>query len=99
MKVALASDILPDKMKMVQYQGQSVCVANVKGKYYAIGNTCTHVGGPLVQGKLVAHTVECPWHGSQFDVTTGQVLRGPARAPEPVYEVKVEGTSILIRPK
>jgi nitrite reductase/ring-hydroxylating ferredoxin subunit len=98
-KVASISEIPPDKMKLVQYKDQPVCVANSKGKYYAIRNTCTHLGGPLAQGKLEDQTVECPWHGSRFDLTTGEVKRGPAQIPEKVYEVKIEGSSILVRPK
>jgi nitrite reductase/ring-hydroxylating ferredoxin subunit len=98
-RVASTSEIPPDKMKVVQFMGQPVCLANVKGKYYAIRNNCTHMGGPLAQGKLEDQVVECPWHGSRFDLTTGEVRRGPAQTPEPVYEVKAEGTTILIRPK
>ncbi|OLB68631.1 hypothetical protein AUI06_10490 [archaeon 13_2_20CM_2_52_21] len=98
-RVASTSEIPADKMKAVQYKSQQICLANIKGKFYAIKNTCTHLGGPLAQGKLEDHIVECPWHGSRFDLTTGEVRRGPAQTPEPVYEVKVEGTSILIRPK
>ena len=99
MRVAATSEIQADKMKMVQYKGQVICLANIMGKYYAIRNTCTHMGGPLAQGKLEGHVVECPWHGSRFDLTTGEVKKGPAQTPEPVFEVKIEGTSILIRPK
>ena len=98
-RVASTSEIPPDKMKVVQFMGQPVCLANVKGKYYAIRNNCTHMGGPLAQGKLEDQVVECPWYGSRFDLTTGEVRRGPAQTPEPVYEVKAEGTTILIRPK
>ena len=98
-RVALISEIPLDKMKVVQYKDLPVCIANSKGKYYAIGNTCTHLGGPLAQGKLEDQTVECPWHGSRFDLTTGEVKRGPAKTPEKVYEIKVEGSSILVRPR
>ncbi len=86
-------------MKKVMLGGQQVLLANVKGKFYAIGNVCTHVGGPLDKGRLDSHEVECPLHGSRFDVTTGQVKRGPAARPEPVYEVKVEGSEVKLRPK
>jgi glycine betaine catabolism B len=98
-RVASASEVPTGKMKEVQYKGQPVCLANSKGKYYAIRNRCTHLGGPLAQGKLEDQTVECPWHGSRFDLATGEVRRGPAQTPEEVYEVKVEGSSILLRPK
>jgi glycine betaine catabolism B len=99
LRVASTSEIPMEKMKVVQYKGEPVCLANSKGKYFAIRNTCTHMGGPLAQGKLEDQIVECPWHGSRFDLTTGEVRRGPAQTAEKVYEVKVEGSSILIRPK
>ncbi len=98
-RVASTSEVPEGKMKMAQMAGHQLCLANVGGKYYAIGNLCTHVGGPLAQGSLKDYVVTCPLHGSQFDVRTGEVKRGPAVKPEPVYEVKVEGTGILVRPK
>ncbi len=98
-KVALTSEVPEGKMKAVQTMGHEVCLANVAGKYYAIGNLCTHVHGPLAQGSLKDHIVTCPWHGSQFDVRTGEVKRGPATVPEAVYEVKVEGATVMLRQK
>ncbi len=98
-KVATTLEVPPGVMKMVQVADQEVCLANVDGKYYAIGNACTHEEGPLDQGRLEEYEVECPWHGSLFDIRTGQVIMGPASRPEPVYEVKLEGTDILVRPK
>ncbi len=97
-KVATTLDVPPGVMKMVQVADREVCLANVDGKCYAIGNVCTHEEGPLDQGRL-EYEVECPWHGSLFDMRTGHVIMGPASRPEPVYEVKLEGTSILVRPK
>ena len=98
-KVALTSEVPEGKMKMVQLAGRQLCLANVGGSFCAIGNLCTHVGGPLAQGFLKDYMVTCPLHGSQFDVRSGEVKRGPAVKPEPVYEVKVEGSNILVRPK
>ena len=98
-KVSSTLEVPPGVMKMVQVAGQEVCLANVDGKCYAIGNVCTHEEGPLHQGRLEEYEVECPWHGSRFNIRTGQVMLGPASSPEPVYEVKLEGTNILIRPK
>ena len=97
--VSTTLEVPPGVMKMVQVAGQEVCLANVDGKCYAIGNVCTHEEGPLDQGRLEEYEVECPWHGSRFNIRTGQVMLGPASSPEPVYEVKLEGTNILIRPK
>src|ERR671925_513959 len=95
-KVAQTKDIEPSKMKAVEVDGEMVCIANVEGKYYAIGNVCTHMGGPLAEGKLEEHVVQCPWHGSRFDIRTGEVARPPAMRPEPTYEVKEENNNILI---
>ena len=98
-KVAMTSEVPEGKMKAVQMLGHDVCIANVGGNYYAIGNLCTHVHGPLAQGSLKDYVVTCPWHGSQFDLRTGEVKRGPASTPEPVFEVKVEENTILLRKK
>ena len=85
-------------MMAVEVDGEKVCVANVKGKYYAIGNVCTHMGGPLAEGKLEGNVVQCPWHGSRFDIITGKVLMPPAVREEPTYEIKVEdNNTILVR--
>jgi glycine betaine catabolism B len=54
-------------------------------------------GGPLAEGKLEGYEVQCPWHGSKFDIRSGKVTRPPAMRPEPKYEVKVEGNNILIK--
>jgi len=98
-RVSSTGEIPEGKMKKVTVGSQQVLVVNVKGKFYAIGNVCTHLGGPLDRGILEGNEVECPLHHSHFDVTTGQVKRGPATRPEPVYDVKVENGSILVRPK
>src|SRR6476469_5462283 len=84
-------------MKEVEVDGQKIIIANINEKYYAIGSICTHEGGPLADGILSAYEVECPWHGSKFDVRTGQVTNPPANEPEQAYEIKVEGTQILIK--
>ena len=96
-KVAEAKDIQTSQMKEVQFDSQDVCIANVDGKYYAIGNVCTHEGGPLADGILEGYEVECPWHQSKFDVRTGKVTSPPASESEPTYEIKVDGNSILIK--
>jgi ferredoxin-NADP reductase/nitrite reductase/ring-hydroxylating ferredoxin subunit len=96
-RVADTKDIQPLHMKEVQVDGENICVVNIEGKYYAIGSICTHEGGPLADGTLEGYEVECPWHGSKFDVRTGEVRNPPASEPEPAYEVKVDGNNILIK--
>jgi glycine betaine catabolism B len=96
-KVASTNDIHPSQMKEIQLDGEIICLVNVDGKYYAIGNICTHEGGPLADGTLDGYEVECPWHNSKFDVRTGEVKEPPATEPETTYQVKVDGDSILIK--
>ena len=96
-KVSDTKDIQPSHMKEVQVDGEKICIVNVDRKYYAIGSICTHEGGPLADGTLEGYEVECPWHGSKFDVRTGEVTNPPASEPEPRYQVKVDGTNLLIK--
>ena len=97
-KVAETKDIQASQMRAVEVNGEKICLSNVKGEFYAIGNVCTHMGGPLAEGKLEEYIVQCPWHGSRFDIRSGEVVRPPAMRPEPTYEVKVENNNnILIK--
>jgi nitrite reductase/ring-hydroxylating ferredoxin subunit len=66
-------------------------VFNVAGRVCATQSKCTHRGGPLDKGPLDGSTVTCPWHGSQFDVCSGAVRRGPATDPLETYPVTVQG--------
>lgn len=75
--VAKAADIPAGSIKEVQVGGKPVALANVGGKFYAIDNTCLHRGGPLGQGFLEGSVVTCPWHGWQFDVTSGKAVMNP----------------------
>jgi len=68
-----------------------VTVFNVDGRFCATQAACPHRQGPLNEGTLDGSTVTCPWHGSQFDVCTGAVLRGPAKDPIKTYAVTVDG--------
>jgi len=70
-------------------------VANVAGKLFAINNVCLHRGGPLGQGELDRQIVTCPWHGWQYDVTTGKLVTNAAVGVE-TYAVEVRGEDIFI---
>ncbi|HZY41934.1 MAG TPA: Rieske 2Fe-2S domain-containing protein [Anaerolineae bacterium] len=69
----------------------NVAVFNVGGTFHATQNECTHKLGPLNEGLLDGRIIECPWHGSKFDVCTGQVILGPAKQPLKTYRVIVDG--------
>ena len=96
-KVAESREIGPSSMKAVEVDGEKICVINAEGNYYAIGNVCTHVAGPLHEPTLEGFEVECPWHGSKFDIKTGEPTKPPAARAVPKYEVKIDGDNILVR--
>ena len=74
---------------------QVVALFNVDGKFYALDGICPHAGGPLGEGELRGTVVTCPWHGWQFDVTTGQHCLN-ARLMHQTFAVRVEGDDILV---
>ena len=92
--IGSAKTLPPGKMIGIESNGKNILLANVEGKYYAIGNTCTHMGCMLSEGTLKGEKIECPCHNSTFDVRTGAVIGGPAVQPEPIYEFKVEQDQI-----
>jgi nitrite reductase/ring-hydroxylating ferredoxin subunit len=95
--VASTKDLTQGKMASAELGGKQILVANVDGKYYAIGNKCTHMGCSLSDGELKkGEVVRCPCHGSNFDVKNGKVVKGPAKTAEPTFEVKVEKDQILV---
>jgi 3-phenylpropionate/trans-cinnamate dioxygenase ferredoxin component len=99
----------PSKKKVI-VQGKEILLARVGDSYYAIGNTCPHMGGDLSLGKLAGTIITCPRHASQFDITDGRVIRWMAgsglaaslgkylKTPRPAisYKVKVEGDTIMV---
>jgi nitrite reductase/ring-hydroxylating ferredoxin subunit len=95
-KVAKADEIAPGRAKCVELNDREIALFNVDGSFYAIDNTCAHVGGPLSEGELDGARVTCPWHGAVFDVTTGAVLGPPAGTGVAKYNTRVEGGDVEI---
>jgi 3-phenylpropionate/trans-cinnamate dioxygenase ferredoxin component len=95
-KAAKLSDIPLGQVRLVEVDDEEVALCNVGGEVFAVANVCTHDGGPLGEGEMVDHQIECPRHGARFDVRSGAVTVLPAVLPIPTYEVRVEGDDILI---
>jgi nitrite reductase (NADH) small subunit len=72
-----------------------VALFNVDGQFYALDGICPHQGGPLGKGRLTGCIITCPWHGFQFDVTTGQHLTSKSLV-HPRFNVKVDGDDVLV---
>ncbi|HEY2803706.1 MAG TPA: Rieske 2Fe-2S domain-containing protein [Actinomycetota bacterium] len=80
-----------------QVEGVKVLLYRGGGRVYALSSRCNHLGGPLEQGKIEDGVVECPWHASRFRLEDGQVLQGPARVRQPVWETRVKDGTIEVR--
>lgn len=94
-KVAKVGDIPPGTGRELEADGRIIAVFNVDGCFHAIDGTCPHQGGPLGEGALVGAVVTCPWHGWQFDVTSGRFVASP-RIVQQVFTIKVEGDAVLV---
>ncbi len=95
-RVASVSEIPPGKGKAVTAGSKKVAIFNVDGKFYAVDNTCLHRGGPLGEGDLAGTTVSCPWHGWEYDVTTGANAVNPS-VKVATYPVRVQGQEIEVQ--
>jgi uncharacterized membrane protein/nitrite reductase/ring-hydroxylating ferredoxin subunit len=86
------------QMMLAKIEGERVVVGRCGEGFFAFSDHCTHKGGPLHDGALVGCTVQCPWHGSQFDVTTGRVVAGPAKNKIVTYDTEVKGNEVYVLP-
>jgi nitrite reductase/ring-hydroxylating ferredoxin subunit len=94
--VAKVAAIPSDSAKCVEVDGKRIALFNVGGDFYAIGDDCTHEGGPLSEGLLHGEEVECPWHGARFNIKSGRVTLDPASEDVASYTVRVVGEDIEI---
>jgi nitrite reductase (NADH) small subunit len=94
-RVAAAAELQPGQGKTVEAEGVEIALFNVDGTYHAIANACYHHGGPLGEGELEGTTVTCPWHGWQFDVTSGSTYRNPEIGVSS-YRVEVQGGDLYV---
>jgi len=92
------SELPPGERKLVEWEDLEIGVFNCGGSFYAIEDRCSHDNGPLAEGELDerACTIECPRHGSLFDLRTGNPLTLPAYVPVDVFPVIVEGDAIKL---
>ena len=95
--VGKAADIKPGELAAFEVEGVRIAVANSNGRFFAIGDTCTHEQCSLAEeGTLEGTVVTCGCHGAQFDVTTGAVLAPPALEPVEAYPLRIEQDSLVI---
>jgi nitrite reductase/ring-hydroxylating ferredoxin subunit len=90
-------NILPvGELKLFKIKGHEVLAVNVEGKIFCLDGRCTHAGAPLAEGTIEGEVLTCPWHYSQFNITSGMVLRGPAYKPLRTYRVEERENTVFI---
>ncbi len=94
-KVATRGDIPEGTGKTVEAGGRKIALFNLEGSFYAIDDTCKHRGGPLGEGELDGRNVVCPWHGWEYDVTTGKNV-DDENIRLACFAVRLEGDDILL---
>ncbi len=87
-QVAAQDDLKRDQMKLLHVAGKRIVLARTEEGYVAFDDRCTHKGGSLAGGMMICGTVQCPWHGSQFDVVSGTVKAGPADEKINTYKIE-----------
>ena len=92
-RAARKDEIPAGTVREFQLAGKTLAIANVNGQFVAIDNTCLHRGGPLGEGTLSGKTVTCPWHGWQYDMTTGKLVNNPTVGVA-CYALEVRGEDI-----
>jgi len=91
------AELVEGQMKRVDAGGVPVLLVRCEGEVCALAHTCSHLGGPLSEGKLDGDVVQCPWHRSRFNVRDGSVVDGPATFPQPRFEARVREGQIEVR--
>ena len=96
LEVADVDELEENQMKLLRINGRRIALARTAEGYKAFDDRCTHRGGSLAGGVLIDGTVQCLWHGSQFDAATGEVSCGPAKKSIKTYRVEEKRGKIWI---
>ena len=95
LRTAKKDEVPAGTIREFAVDGKTIALANVNGSFHAINNTCLHRGGPLGQGVMDGNVVTCPWHGWQYDVTSGKVTMNPSVGVD-CYAVEVRGEDVWV---
>lgn len=96
-RIGRLSDFPAGSMKKVRVNGKDVLVANIAGSLCAINDECTHRGCSLSKGTIEGQVVVCPCHGGRFDIKTGKVIAPPPKKDAVSFEVRLEGSDVVLK--
>jgi len=95
--VLAENELVENKLVRVVAGDVAILLVRTAGKIHAIAETCTHLGGPLAEGKLEGTSVRCPWHGSRFCLEDGSALEGPTTFPVRTFDIRVQNGRVEVR--
>jgi 3-phenylpropionate/trans-cinnamate dioxygenase ferredoxin subunit len=95
-KICAKADVANGAVKVVDVGSQRLALCHVDDQFFAVADLCTHDGGPLGEGELVDHQIECPRHGARFDIRTGKATCLPAVVPIPTYAIETRGEELWV---
>lgn len=95
-EIATADELKINSMKLLHVKDKRIVLARTEDRYVAFDDRCTHKGGSLAGGSTMCNVVQCPWHGSQFDLITGEVKAGPANEGVKIYSVREDNGKIIL---
>jgi len=95
-RVAAKADLIARRRIVCTVAGVDIVLIYSSNEVLALENKCTHLGNPLHEGRIMAGTIICPFHGACFDLRTGESIAGPAVAPVRVFKTRVEGEEVSL---
>lgn len=96
-EIANVSDIKDGELKVFEVNDESIILIKLGGEFFAYKNQCSHMELELNDAEIEGETLTCPWHGAQFNIRTGDVVRLPASGPLEKYEVKIQDGKIFVK--
>jgi 3-phenylpropionate/trans-cinnamate dioxygenase ferredoxin subunit len=98
LRVCSVDDVAAGTAARFDVDGHRLCVVNIEGTFYVIGDECSHEDYSLSEGDVWEdeREIECPKHGSMFSLVSGEARSLPATQPVPVYDVRIDGTDVIV---
>ncbi len=90
------NEVSEGELRVFVLKEVEILVVKYAGQIYCLQARCTHAGAPLVEGELNGDVLQCPWHGSRFNIKNGLVIRGPAGRQLQMYDCIIEGDQLLV---
>ncbi len=97
--VATVADLPPGGLMYVEVGDDPVCLVNLDGEFFALGDLCTHEEASLSDGTIIGDELECPLHGGAFEIRTGKPAALPVVVPAQTYQVRVVGDDVQVAPR